>query len=422
MKKMFVLSMLLWNMQTKLAKAMLPYLAASLTILMVGCGGGGDSSLQAGAGTLKVSLTDVPAGGFAKVNVTISKVRVHQSSSAPENDAGWTDITLNPARKINLLGLMNGVLEDLGQTSLSAGHYTQLRLVLAANSETNPVANSVVLSSDPPNNTEIALDDTPSAVQSGIKLINEFDVTSGQRVDLVLDFDALKSVVKRGNGKFLLKPVIKVVPTQLNGIDGFVDKAILSDNVLVSAQSNGNVMCSTAPNPLTGEFFLTRLVPGNYDVVITASGRATAVISGVPVANTASTTILSTDTARITLPISTTKNVSGTVTLNPASTAEVVAFVAAKQTFGGGPTVTVATKSVAVDPLSGGSYLLTLPVAAPLLGQYGDGTLPITLTAQAAVAGKYTIEASAEGYTTQQASKDVSAADAIQNFTLPLIP
>ncbi|HLE17277.1 MAG TPA: DUF4382 domain-containing protein, partial [Syntrophales bacterium] len=298
---MFVLSMLLWNMQTKLAKAMLPYLAASLTILMVGCGGGGDSSLQAGAGTLKVSLTDVPAGGFAKVNVTISKVRVHQSSSAPENDAGWTDITLNPARKINLLGLMNGVLEDLGQTSLSAGHYTQLRLVLAANSETNPFANSVVLSSDP--DTENALD-TPSGVQSGIKLINEFDVTSGQRVDLVLDFDALKSVVKRGNGTFLLKPVIKVVPTQLNGIDGFVDKAILSDNVLVSAQSDGNVMGSTAPDPETGEFFLSRLAPGNYDVVITANGRATAVISGVPIASTASTTIVSTGSAPFMLPIS----------------------------------------------------------------------------------------------------------------------
>lgn len=197
----------------------------------------------------------------------------------------------------------------------------------------------------------------------------------------------------------------------MNGIDGFVDKAILVDNVRVSAQSNGNVMCSTTPNA-EGEFFLSRLAPGNYDVVITANGRATAVITGVPVADTTSITNVSTSSARFTPPISTTKNVSGTITLNPTSTT-VVAYVAAKQTFGSGPTVTVATK--AVDPSSGG-YVLTLPVAAPLLGQYG--TLPIALTAQAAVAGKYTIEASAEGYTTQQASKDISAADATQNFTL----
>ena len=397
-------------MQTNLVKAVLPYLAASLIILMVGCGGGGgDSSPQAGAGTLNVSLTDAPAGGFTAVNVTISKVRVHQSNSASENDAGWTDITLNPARKINLLDLTNGVLEDLGQTPLSAGHYTQLRLVLAANSGTN-LANSVVLASDP--TTEIALD-TPSSVQSGIKLINEFDVASGQRVDLVLDFDALKSVVARGNGTFLLKPVIKVVPTQLNGIDGFVDTAILGDDVLVSAQANGNVICSTTPNPQTGEFFLSRLVPGNYDVVITANGRATAVITGVPVANNESTTIVSTSSARFTLPNSATKNVSGTITLNPSSTTA-VAYVAAKQEFGSGPTVTVAT--IAADPSTGG-YVLTLPVDAPLLGQYGTGTLPIALSTQAAVAGKYLLEASAEGYKTQQVSRDVSAG-ATQDFTL----
>ena len=396
-------------MQTSLVKTVLPYFAASLIILMVGCGGGGDSNPQAGDGSLNVLLTDAPAGGFTAVNVTISKVRVHQSSSASENDAGWTDITLNPARKINLLNLTNGVLEDLGQTSLSAGHYTQLRLVLAANSGTN-IANSVVLASDPA--VEVALD-TPSAVQSGIKLVNEFDVAPGQHVDLVLDFDALKSVVARGNGTHLLKPVIKVVPSELNGIEGFVDAAVLGDDVRASAQMNGNIVCSTTPNPQTGGFFLARLAPGNYDVVLTAKGRATVVIAGVPVASTISTTIVSTSTARLTLPISTTKNVSGTVTLNPPSTTE-VAHVAAKQAFGGGLTITVATK--AADPGSG-SYILTLPVDAPLLGQYGAGTLPIALSTQAAVAGKYILAASADGYKTQQVSRDVSAG-AIQDFIL----
>ncbi len=397
-------------MQTKLVKTVLPYFAALLIILMAGCGGGsGDSNTQTGAGTLNVSLTDASAGGFTAVNVTVNKVRVHQSSSASENDAGWNDITLNPAGKINLLDLANGVLVDLGQIPLPAGHYTQLRLVLAANSGTD-LANSVVLASDPA--AEIALD-TSSAVQSGIKLINEFDVASGQRVDLVLDFDALKSIVARGNGTFLLKPVITVVPTELNGIDGFVDTAILGDDVLVSAQVNGNVIRSTTPNPQTGEFLLSRLAPGNYDVVFTAKGRATAVITGVPVTGTVSITNVSTSTARLTLPVSTTKNVSGMVTLNPASTTEVV-YVAAKQTFGSGSIVTVATK--AVDP-STGNYLLTLPVDAPLLGQYGTGTLPIVLNAQAAVAGKYLLEVSAEGYITQQVSRDVSAG-ATQDFTL----
>src|SRR6185503_2105050 len=176
-----------------------------------------------------------------EVNVTVRKVRVHQSSSASDTDAGWTDITLDPARKINLLDLNdptqpNFALETLGESSLAAGHYTQLRLVLVPNSGGPPFANSVVLENTI---TEIPLV-TPSAVQSGIKLIHQFDVGSGQRVDLLLDFDACKSIVKTGINKYKLKPVIKVIPFVLNGIEGFVDTNLLGSNVAVSAQQSGN--------------------------------------------------------------------------------------------------------------------------------------------------------------------------------------
>jgi len=76
-----------------------------LTVVVAGCGSGGEGGGSAQLGALSVSLTDAPACGFDEVNVTVSKVRVHQSDSASENAAGWTDITLNPPRKINLLDL-----------------------------------------------------------------------------------------------------------------------------------------------------------------------------------------------------------------------------------------------------------------------------------------------------------------------------
>ncbi len=383
---------------------------ALLVVFMSGCGGGSSSGSQ--QGTLRVSLTDAPAGGFDAVNVTVSKVRVHQSATASENDPGWSEITLNPAKKINLLDLTNGVLETLGQMPLAAGHYTQLRLVLLMNTATS-IANSVVLSGT---TTEIPLI-TPSAVQSGIKLIHEFDVAPGQRVDLVLDFNALKSIVRLGNGGFLLKPVISVVPTVLTGIDGFVDTSLLGDNVMVSSQVSGTVIRSTVPDPQTGEFFIDHLAAGDYDLVITADGHATAVIAGVPVSaatSTAVVTMVSTSAAPITLPTSTMHNVSGTVMTSPTSTTT-VANVDSMQTFtGGGPTVTVKSTEL----LSGGTYTLTLPVAAPLLGQYGTGMLPIALISQPDIAGKYTVEASADGFKTQSAEVDISIADVIQNFTL----
>ena len=379
-----------------------------LALLLAGCGGGGGSSAP---GTLGVSLTDAPACGFDAVNVTVTKVRINQSSTAAENDGGWTDITLNPARKINLLDWNNGGITSLGETPLAAGHYSQLRLVLDPNTG-NGLANSVVLAGS---NTETPLV-TPSAVQSGIKLVNEFDVASGQRVDLLMDFDACKSIVKRGNGVYALKPVIKVVPYVLNGINGYVDSAMLPSGVMVTAQQNGVVVQTTAPNMSTGEFFLARLPAGTYDVVLTANGHATAVIAGVVVATSTSVVPVSDMATRLAMPTtSATGTVSGNATLNPVSTTSVVS-VAAKQTFGALPLPTVTVKSVVADASNG--YMLDLPTAEPLLGQFGSGVLPIALPMQVGLAGKYSVAASATGYQTQSFSNDVSVTNATQDFVL----
>ena len=383
--------------------------------LLSACGGGGSSSDTNLNGTLGVAITDAPACGFDAVNVTVNKVRVHQSATAGDTDAGWTDITLSPARKINLLNLTNGALENLGQTPLTPGRYTQLRLVLDANAG-SAMANSVV-----PSGTvnEVSLD-TPSAVQSGIKLVNQFDVAAGQRVDLVLDFDACKSVVRKGNGGFALKPVVKVVPTVLNGINGFVPPALLTQHVMVTAQQNGTIVAATAPNATTGEFYLARLVPGNYDVVITADNSATAVIAAVPVATATSTTTLSSASAPINLVAAATAPgiIGGTVALAPVSTTE-LATVSAKQSFAAGPTVTV--KYQGVD-IATGAYALTLPTVAPQLAPY-SATLPLVFTAQANTlpgTGKYKVEAAANGYAVQSVpSVDISTANQLGvSFTL----
>lgn len=407
--------------------------------LCSGCsGGGGDAGGGAGggsvqAGVLSVSLTDAPACGFDEVNVTVSRVRVHQIDSANENAAGWTDITLNPPRKINLLTLNdatlpNLALESLGETPLPAGHYTQLRLVLVENSGNNPPVNSVVLSGPP--RAEIPLD-TPSAIQSGIKLLYPFNLGAGQRVDLLLDFDACKSIVRRGNGTYGLKPVIKVIPFVLNGIEGFVDSALLGSHVVVSAQVNSAVIRATVPNPDTGRFLLARLTPEHYDVVITADGRATKVIAGVPVASTTSITAISTNAMPappITLEPATSQSINGTVTVSPPDDGDAV-IVAAKQSLAGGPVVTVRSQGATTftsTPQPGDyEYNLTLPIARPWFGSYGT-PLPIPFTEQpVGVAGVYTVHGSALTSTivfaTQTPSPSpvtIAGGNTTQDFTL----
>lgn len=145
---------------------------------LVGCGGGGGgddafgggTSSGSGVGTLRLSITDAPAC-YEQVNVTVERVRVHRSTTAGDADGGWQELVLVPARRIDLTRLTNGRLEDLGTIRLPAGRYSQLRLMLAANSTADPLANSVV----PVGGGEVPLK-TPSAQQSGLKLKVDVDV------------------------------------------------------------------------------------------------------------------------------------------------------------------------------------------------------------------------------------------------------
>lgn len=389
---------------------------AAVSLTACGGGGGGASPAPtpvATAGTLKVSMTDAPACGFDAVNVTVNKVRVNASGTASDTDGGWTDITLNPAKKINLLNLTNGVLESLGQTTLAAGHYSQLRLVLDPNTG-NGMANSVI----PTGGVETTLS-TPSAVQSGIKIVKEFDVAAGQTVDLVLDFDACKSVVTQGKDRYALKPVVKAVPTVAagTGITGFIAPSLLSAHVSVSAQQNGAIVGATVPDPTTGAFTLTNLAAGNYDVVITADNSAASVIGAVPVTATGGTQ-LSTAAAPLTMAASATGSISGNVT-RPANATE-AAYVAAKQTFAAGPTVTI--RYAGADISTGAYTIANLPVAAPQYTAYTT-TRPLVFAPATTVlpgAGKYKVEASGAGYTTKTIDLvDISVTSATNvNFTL----
>jgi uncharacterized protein with GYD domain len=373
--------------------------------LLAACGGGGEGGGIGGTGTLHVSLTDAPSCGYDQVNVTIDRVRVNQSASAGDTDGGWSEVVLSPARRVDLLTLANGVLEDLGQTALPAGKYTQLRLVLAPNNAANPLANSVV----PTGGTETALT-TPSAQQSGLKMNVNIDVAADKIADVVLDFDACKSVVKRGNsGQYNLKPVITVVPVLSDAglrVIGYVDPALGTATTQVSVQAAGVPVKATAPDA-TGKFVLYPVPVGTYDLVVTASGRVNAVMTGVPVVSTAFTTVNST-TIPISPPVATMRSVSGTIT-------PVTGTVRALQALTGGPTVEVAWG--AVDALSG-AFSFSLPIEAPVKTAYVANPTTLTFAPDATAAGKYTLEAASAGVVKTQAI-NASAVVPPVTFTFP---
>ncbi|WP_194946535.1 DUF4382 domain-containing protein [Cupriavidus sp. U2] len=369
-----------------------------MPFLVVACGGGdgGNDNTTSINGTLHVAMTDAPACGFDHVFVTVSKVRVNASTAAGDNDGGWTDIALPTPQRVDLLSLTNGVLFDLGRAPLPAGQYQQIRLVLSAN-QGNSLANAVVVSGT---TAELPLA-TPSATQSGYKIIQPFTVPANTLVDLILDFNACKSIVQQGNGGYSLKPVVTATPMTVSGsITGFVAPA--QAGATVYAEQNGKIVRGTVADA-SGKFVLTPLVQsstgGNYDVVIVdnrlPSGHATGIIGGVPVTASATTSV-ATAGSPITLPTSTTNTVSGT------ATASAQAAVRALQPIGSA-SYEIASTNANLDT---GAYSLALPAAAPLAGTY-SATLPIALSAVSSAAGQYSVQATSAGGATQTSPVNV---------------
>tara|TARA_R110002126_G_scaffold90172_2_gene215270 strand:- start:8772 stop:9617 length:846 start_codon:yes stop_codon:yes gene_type:complete len=167
-----------------------------------------------GTGTMRVSLTDAPAD-YAEVNIEIHQVLVKANNDDDENetenmddeeleDNGWK-VVFNDTLTVNLLNYQNGAILDLGEVELDEGRYNQVRLVLGDE-------NTVVL-----NSGETFQLDTPSGQTSGYKLLVKADIEADQVYDLVIDFDASRSIVVRGNGTYGLKPVLKTANLTASG-------------------------------------------------------------------------------------------------------------------------------------------------------------------------------------------------------------
>ncbi len=372
------------------------------------CGGGGDSGDSgSGAGTLKVSLTDAPACGYDNVWVTVTKVRVHRSDAAVENDSGWSEVLVDPAiggRRIDLLELQNGVLAELGQVPLSSGHYSQVRLVLADNA-TLSGANQLVLSDT---KARVSLD-TPSAQQSGLKLKHGFDIEVGATADLVLDFDACRSIVKAGSsGKYNLKPVIAVIPSLTGSITGSVDPQAARANASVSlqrfdpasgavsvvrattAKADGTWTLSPVPALTSGE-------PG-YNLVIGAPDYGNVVYTRVPVA-----TAVATATPHVTLEAADDRTISGRLPIAVSSNGEVQALQTVVAAGSATAPIVIQAAFANADSLTG-EYVLRVPAQAVRVAPLGENLVP------GAVGGLYVVKAR-RGDDEEAVEADVSGGD-----------
>lgn len=236
---------------------------ATVTVLVVsGCSD--PTSNQ--TGTLSVRLVDAPAA-YQQVNIVVIRVDVH--ASGMESTGGWFTINDVPAT-YDLLTLRNGASAVLGTEELPVGHYTQIRLIIGDGSTVRI------------NDTIYPLE-IPSGMQTGIKLNHPFEILPDQEYELVLDFDADRSIHVTGNGDHVLSPVIRVQAVVLAGsISGTV--LPVSARSTISAILAADTVRASA-DTVTGAFTIMALPAGMYSVVISPGDTllADTTIGAVPV-------------------------------------------------------------------------------------------------------------------------------------------
>ena len=189
---------------------------------------------------------------------------------------------------------------------------------------------------------------------------------------------------------------------------GWVDPAIAAPSTVVSLQFNGVPVKATTPAVTlgaTGRFELFPVPVGQYDLVVSAAGRVTAVLSSVLVTTT-EYTVINNALAPIVPPPATARAVAGTVASATATTAAVRAL----QALTGGPTVEVAWAAVDVPTPLAGAFGFSLPIEAPVRASFLNKPTTLTFVADAPAASKYTIEASAGGVVKPPQAIDTSAA------------
>lgn len=246
-------------------------LVAALALTLAGCGGSSDSS----SGTLRVGITDAAVEGVASVVLAISEVRVVPAGDESNTTGALPRIvTFGTPHIVDVMQLQYQQ-QLLGEASIPAGAYSQVRLVLAANVAGQEPANYVTYTSNPTQRVALR---TPSGQTSGLKLVGQFTVAAGQINTIVLDFNPSRAIVQAGENLNLKPTGIRIMQLEqvlatFGGLTGTVSpaEARTTARVAIVPQGQTQAIASGTVDPETGQF--RALLPhGTYYVRIGAQG------------------------------------------------------------------------------------------------------------------------------------------------------
>ncbi|WMI64552.1 DUF4382 domain-containing protein [Aestuariibaculum sp. YM273] len=220
-----------------------------------------------GESSSRVQLKLVDASGdYEEVNVVITDIQYNST----ENEDGWQSFAPAEAYpiEVDLTELISGNSLLLTDQIIPSGMMKQIRLVLGD-------GNTLKLAGD---NTLIPLN-TPSAMQSGLKLNLNTELEGGFTYTFILDWVVSESIVESGStGSYNLKPVIKVNAEVNSGsVSGTVVENIeevetpMAD-VTVEIYDAEDLKVTDTMTDENGNFLFQGLEGGTYTLKITREG------------------------------------------------------------------------------------------------------------------------------------------------------
>jgi hypothetical protein len=168
--------------------------------------GSSENTSPSGSGTLRLMLKDSPFSDAKSLLVTFSEVDAHKSDAT---DGTWAKLPFNgdaTTRTCDLKKLQTAQ-DVLGTGPLTAGHYTQVRIVVSKaaiyfdNAATGDACAPTIAA-------PLGRSASVTIPSGEVRLARQFDVPSGGVATILLDFDGDKSVRDTGNGQYAMFPVI----------------------------------------------------------------------------------------------------------------------------------------------------------------------------------------------------------------------
>jgi hypothetical protein len=215
---------------------------AFIVLIVAGCNGSGG-----GFGTLNLAITDTPVDGATNVVVTFTGVEVQPAGEEDASDemdsmdmggmddndmdddgsaGGSQRLEFNFAspRQIDLLQQQGGNSASLlSGVTLPAGNYAWIRLKVDASQSSITLTDGTV--------HPLVI---PSGDETGLKLVHGFTVADGGVVNFTIDFD-LRQSITLANGKYILKPVLRITDNVVvGGIHGVVSNTLTIGSLALS--------------------------------------------------------------------------------------------------------------------------------------------------------------------------------------------